>query len=361
VRWVVVGAGTAGCVVARRLVDAGHVVTLVEAGWAVPPVVSLFDAMAAPGAVFPGPVVRGRGLGGSSAINGMVVSLGDPGQYRAWGWDDVELALARVRERVPMEEATDLGSVDRALLEAAADASRAVLTRRGGRRVTAADAYLRDVDRTRFTLLTGVEARRLAFERQRVVGVRMRDGRVVTGDAVALAAGAVGSPQLLRASGVGVPDVPPRNHEGVPVTLRLRPDVVTDEHGLVTGAVLRRGDVEVTGMNHLGPDAPGHGMLLAAALTADAVPAARSVLGELLATPAFEAIVERATYDAVGGIHHLTSTCPMGSVVDDDGLVTGLANVHVVDASAFPDIPRAGTYLPTLVLAERLAARLAQR
>jgi choline dehydrogenase-like flavoprotein len=48
----------------------------------------------------------------------------------------------------------------------------------------------------------------------------------------------------------------------------------------------------------------------------------------------------------------------MGVVVDDDGRVDGLANVHVVDASAFPDVPRANTYLPTLLLAERLAARL---
>jgi choline dehydrogenase-like flavoprotein len=59
------------------------------------------------------------------------------------------------------------------------------------------------------------------------------------------------------------------------------------------------------------------------------------------------------------GVHHLTSTLPMGDCVDDDGRVVGLVNVHVVDASVFPDVPWSGPYLPTLVLAERLAARLA--
>jgi choline dehydrogenase-like flavoprotein len=49
----------------------------------------------------------------------------------------------------------------------------------------------------------------------------------------------------------------------------------------------------------------------------------------------------------------------MGVVADATGLVQGLANVHVVDASAFPDIPTTNTYVPTLLLAEHLAAHLA--
>src|SRR6186713_1562087 len=111
-RWVVVGAGTAGCVVAGRLAEAGHDVTVVEAGRTIPPAISRFDALASPGAVFDGPVVRGRGLGGSGAVNGMLMAIGDLAQYRSWGWDDVPEALARVR--VPQRPATDLGPVDRA-------------------------------------------------------------------------------------------------------------------------------------------------------------------------------------------------------------------------------------------------------
>jgi choline dehydrogenase-like flavoprotein len=359
VRWVVVGAGTAGCVVAARLVEAGAHVALVEAGWAVPPVVSLFDAMAAPGALFPGPAVRGRGLGGSSAVNGMVVSLGAMDQYEAWGWDDVDAALARVRSRMPMEAVTDLGPVDQALVDAAPDAAPAVLTWRGGRRVTAADAYLRRLDRTRFTLVSGGEARRVVLDGERATGVLLRDGRTVPGDVVAVAAGAVGSPALLQASGVAIPDLAARNHDGCPVTLRLRAGVDVDVHGLVTGAVLRRGDVEVTALNHLGPGTPGHAMLLAAAMAPGGLAAARALLEELLATRPFTDLVDDASFGpGPAGVHHLTSTCPMGTVVDIDGRVVGLANVHVVDASVFPDVPRAGTYLPTLVLAERLAERL---
>jgi choline dehydrogenase-like flavoprotein len=103
-------------------------------------------------------------------------------------------------------------------------------------------------------------------------------------------------------------------------------------------------------------------MLLVTALAPGALAAARTIVEDLLATGPFGRIVEEATFATEpGGVHHLTSSCPMGVVVDDDGLVEGLANVHVVDASVFPDVPRAGTYLPTVVLAERLAARLTAR
>ncbi len=114
-------------------------------------------------------------------------------------------------------------------------------------------------------------------------------------------------------------------------------------------------------MNHLGPAAPGHAMLLAIALAGDDLDGARAVLDDLLAAPAFADLLDGYEVAAPGGVHHGTSTCRMGEVVDDDGLVVGFANVHAVDASVFPDIPRANTYVPTLMLAERLAARLVDR
>ncbi len=127
----------------------------------------------------------------------------------------------------------------------------------------------------------------------------------------------------------------------------------------MTACLLRRGDVQVQALNHLGPTTPGHAMLLVAAMGADRLDAGLALARELLAHPAFTELVDDVTIgDSPAGIYHATSTCPMGTVVDDDGLVVGTDNVHVVDASVFPDIPSTNTYLPTLMLAERLAARL---
>jgi choline dehydrogenase-like flavoprotein len=378
VRWVVVGGGSAGCVVAGRLAEAGHAVTLVEAGATPPPVAASFlDTLATPGATFPGPFTRGRGLGGSGAVNGMVATPGDLDQYASWGWVDAAAALARIQ--VPLEPASSLGVVDEALLAAAPDASVAVLTTLDGRRVTSADVYLRGV-----TVLAGDEVVGIELAGDRATGIRLDDGRTLAADAIALAAGVVGTPLLLAAAGCDHRQLGRglRNHPGLPVTLRLRPGVAVDPHGPVTGALLQRGDLQVTAMNHLGPAAPGHAMLLVVALTTSSVGSVgpgpvvgheldaadlgrlddgRVLVEELLAAPSFAGLVDTVTFDPPGGVHHATSTCRMGVVVDDDGLVDGFANVHVVDASAFPDIPRANTYLPTLLLAEHLAARLAPR
>jgi choline dehydrogenase-like flavoprotein len=379
VRWAVVGGGSSGCVVAGRLAEAGHAVTLVEAGAAAPPMrPSFLDTLAAPGAVFPGTYVRGRGLGGSGAVHGMVATAGDLAQYESWGWSDAAAALARVRARVALQPAAAPGSVDRALLAAAPDATVATLTTRDGRRLTSADVYLSNA----VTVLAGAAAERIELAGDRATGVRLAGGTVIEAEAVAVAAGVIGSPLLLRASGVAHPEIGRglRNHAGLPVTLDLREPV--DVHGLVTGALLRRGDLQVTSMNHLGPAAPGRAMLLVAVLATTSVgalgpagevrheldagdrgglAAGRALVEELLATPPFTALVDGYTIDPPGGVHHATSTCRMGVVVDDDGLVDGLANVHVVDAAAFPDVPRTNTYLPTLMLAERLAARLIDR
>ena len=134
-------------------------------------------------------------------------------------------------------------------------------------------------------------------------------------------------------------------------------------HSLVTGSLLRRGDIQVVALNHLGPDTPGHGMLLVAAMTPTArLDAGLALVQELLAHAAFRDLVDHVEVGAPGeGIFHFTSTCAMGVVVDDDGLVAGTQNVHAVDASVFPDIPATNTYLPTLMLAERLADRLVGR
>ena len=81
---------------------------------------------------------------------------------------------------------------------------------------------------------------------------------------------------------------------------------------------------------------------------------------ELLAHPAFAALVIDVTVgEPPAGVFHATSSCAMGVVVDDPARSFGYRGLHVVDASVFPDIPTTNPYLPTLMLAERLASRLA--
>jgi choline dehydrogenase-like flavoprotein len=175
-----------------------------------------------------------------------------------------------------------------------------------------------------------------------------------------------------------------RNHPAVPVTLTPAPDVHVDRHGLVTATMLGRGDLHVLPLNHLGPDAPGVAVLLVVLLTptgrgrvrADAgepvvepevsdddrrrLDAGVDLVRELVACPAFRDLTaDVAVGEPPEGVYHATSTCAMGRVVDDDGAVIGHRDLYVVDASVFPEIPATNPYLPTLMLAERLAARLA--
>ncbi|MFF4010830.1 GMC family oxidoreductase [Streptomyces sp. NPDC001717] len=80
-----------------------------------------------------------------------------------------------------------------------------------------------------------------------------------------------------------------------------------------------------------------------------------------------DAVVERFVRDHVWTYHHPVGTCAMGpdpeagAVVDPTGRVHGVDGLWVVDASIMPDVPSANTHLPTLMLAERIAALLRGR
>ncbi len=378
-RWIVVGAGAAGCVVAARLATRPDThVTMLETGPAtLSPQAgfpSYFDALAAPGRTYPGPFVRGRGLGGSSAVNGM---LADPDGGEAE-------AVA-----VPLEEAADkeLGPVDRALLAAAPDATKARLTRRDGVRVTASDAYLADLPADRLTVSGAAEVDRVVFDGRRALGVELVDGAVVEGDRVVLCAGALGTPAVLLRSGVDDRGVGEglRNHLGLPVLLKRRADAPADPHGLVTGAVLRRGDVQIVALNHLGPLEPGWGMLLTVVMRSssrgsvrldpdaeegevvidwqlDDRDRARLAKAAVVATglaegDGFRAVVEElAIGESPAGVFHWASTCAIGRVLDERGAVIGREHLYVADASAFAELPASNLYLPTLIQAEHLVA-----
>ena len=125
-KWVVVGAGSGGCVAARRLSDAGHRVVLVEGGpafdpGAVPPAIDgddCFAALEVEGRIYDdlvaqrtagGPearYLRGAASAGRARSTRWSRCAAMPARYRSWGWDDVEEAWARSLIPVERPEAT---------------------------------------------------------------------------------------------------------------------------------------------------------------------------------------------------------------------------------------------------------------
>ena len=246
---VIVGAGSAGCVLAARLSeDDDRDVLLLEAGGddrrreiRIPAAFSkLFRSdvdwgyATEPQAELAGRRVywpRGKVVGGSSSLNAMIAIPGAAADYDGWqelgaggwGWAGVAPVLERVESALGLEELRDPNPLTRAFLAAAAETGIPAsprlgptaldgvrltpVTQRGGRRHSAADAYLRPaLGRPNLTLTTGAHATRVVFEGGRAVGVEyVREGRteLVCAREVVLAGGVINSPQLLLLSGIG--------------------------------------------------------------------------------------------------------------------------------------------------------------
>ena len=480
---VVVGAGTAGAVLASYAARAGASVVALEAGpdpgpWQSPAwPADLTDAdrvgtshdwgysgPAADGRVLPFP--RARVMGGCSSHNGCTQSIGWRGDWDAWGassrgWASAELdrhrAHARESLRIQQPSAADLQPFQRAFLDAAVAAGLphrddlldpdggsgvaiSPVNAPGSVRWNSAFAYLDPVrDRPNLTVranaladrieLTGRTGRAAAAATAVIAVIDGRRTRIRAGQVI-LCAGVYGSAEILLRSGIG--PAPDLRRLGIPVASGL-PGVGANLHDHPTAIrsfaaapalareldhLRRVPDEQVVAKLSTGQDpagapydlhvfpwterdpsvATGWRVVVPVALLR---PASRGALKLRSADPAVRANADHAfladptdTERLAAGLAgldpilaklplgeelgeppsrpaaawlrrnhehywHPAGTCAMGdgpyAVVDEAGTVHGLANVRIADASVFPDVPRATTAFPTVLVAEHMA------
>jgi choline dehydrogenase len=486
--YLIVGGGTAGCVLAARLSEDPDVeVLLIESGPALGPpemyVSAGFPELWRDGGTpeikwsrwttpQPGTMSRthcwsaGRVLGGSSSVNAMMHVRGHRAVYdrwaeggaKGWGHDDLVPYFRRTETAIgrdpglrgvlgpvwaaPTTEVDDgslvfLEAVRQAGYDLTADISGAGgdgafwcdLTVLGGRRQSAADAYLIPaLGRPNLHLVTDAHVSRLLIDRDRCVAVEYRSfgntERAHSRREVILAAGTVGSAQLLLLSGVG-----PAEHlreAGIPVCVDL-PGVGANLHDHLqcrvdydaerqltagpgfgaVGALVHSGSSVAPDIQLMLIDRPDGGFRIAFAHTA---PASRGTVrldvldpqrppvidphylglrGDVLALragleiarevahmPAFREVKAREADPGVGHrpvtyIRERATTffnpvgaCRIGlddlAVVDTDLKVRGVEGLRVADASVMPTVPNTGLNATVLAIAERAAEAVRQ-
>lgn len=246
---IVVGAGTSGSIVTRRLVDAGYEVVLVEAGgydtnpaihdpsragelWHAAEDWDYYTVPQGSAADRRLHLPRGKVTGGSHALNAMIwvrcAASDYDGWERAgatgWGWSEVEPVYDAIEnDLLPVTDDYPLVPIQRAIIDAAVEeglahnpdynggvldgVSQEQVTMRDGRRVNTWMAYVGPVrGAANLRVVTGAEVYSVIIEDGRAVGIRLTvDGeeQELRADEVVLSAGALGSPAILLRSGIG--------------------------------------------------------------------------------------------------------------------------------------------------------------
>ncbi len=293
-RVVVIGAGTAGCVVAEVLSrDPACFVTLIEAG---PDRSSdtgddLYTALVDPERQWPNvecrsgdsvwPYVRGRGVGGTGAINGMLLHAGPASAYDTWaelpgcaGWDwaSVAPAIQRVVAGGVAIAPSDWGYADASLARGEATLgssawSPVVTAARlgfvGGVRQSTDVTHLASARlRENVCVRTDLVVRRVGFGASRfgAATVEFVDGETLEADAVVVCAGAIESPALLVRSGIERPGVGANLHDHPSLSVPLSPPSLPRAESPVTSLIVEAPDdwLQVVPLNRTSvlPDSP---------------------------------------------------------------------------------------------------------
>lgn len=417
---VVVGAGSAGVVVASRLAaDPTISVLLLESGSA---------------------------LGGSSVRNYMVGMTGMHDDYEwerdfgcaGWNWSAARKTFAAMPDILHAVQPGEAGQVDVALVNAAVAAgvprverlacdtqtSRGVgfcsLTMSNGVRHSVLETYFTPLgNRTNLAVRVNAVVESVVMEATRAVGVRLAGGEYIEARGVVVCAGALATPVLLRRSGIDRPGIGMglQDHPSIAITMALRQQQQsairiganvrtssqkgnadihvlslneTDESGMfgaLIAGVMRvhsRGEVKYdeamgTGIpvfNQLGDERDRAAMRDAVRFTHTLASSqsVSSMAGSLLSDAdgtsaqwigdATDNEIDDWALRQVGAYSHAACSCAMGgsqndmAVVNERAEVIGYQDLWLCDASILPTLPRANTHLPVVMVANRVSEML---